>query len=143
MSEPMDQTARPFLERIESLHADLESEKGKYLRTCKVLREDIKQVYSEAKTAGVVVKALRGLVKWRALERDQEKIETGLDDDEAAAYARLRETLGPLGASAAAAAGYGDQADDDDRDVRPRHLRLADEERRADENELARVGRGH
>jgi len=143
MPEPVDKTTRPFMERIETLHADLESERGKYMAACKTIREDVKVVFQEAKDAGVNVKALRGLIKWRALEKRQEMIEGGLDDDEAAVYTRLVEMLGPLGMAAASAAGYEDGADNDDdqRDLRPRHMTQPDA--RPDEEHLARVGRGH
>lgn len=147
MPDPVDQSARPFMERIERLHADLESERGKYMAACKVIREDVKVVFQEAKDAGCNVKALRGLIKWRALEKRQDLIESGLDDDEAAVYVRLIETLGALGLAAASAAGYedgdnGDSGDNDDqRDLRPRHMTQPDA--RPDEEHLARVGRGH
>jgi len=147
MPEPVDKQTRPFMERIETLHADLESERGKYMAACKSIREDVKVVYQEAKDAGCNAKALRSLIKWRALEKRQQMIEGGLDEDEGAIYARLVETLGPLGMAAASAAGYedgddGERADNDDqRDLRPRHMTQPDA--RPDEEHLARVGRGH
>jgi len=144
MPKPIDQTAQPFLTRIEKLHADLESERGSYMATCRTLRDDIKSIYGEAKNAGVPVRSLKGLVRWRKLERDQASIAADMDDsDESAAYARLVETLGPLGIAAATAAGFGSDdsggGDDDQRDMRPR---FAQNDPRADEEHLARVGRG-
>jgi GcrA cell cycle regulator len=55
--------AKPFLERIENLNAAGESAKAVYMNECKARREDIKEVYTEAKDAGVPVKALKGLIK--------------------------------------------------------------------------------
>jgi len=147
MATPIDQTAQPFLTRIENLHADLDSKRGTYMAECRVVREDIKEVYGEAKSAGVAVKALKGLVRWRKLERDQAKIGDGLDIDESSVYARLVETLGPLGMGAASAHGYAEANGDQD-DVRPRFLRDGEDDDgggeppREDEERLARVGRG-
>lgn len=98
--------AEAFLKRIETLMTDLESKRRTYMAECKVVREDIKEVYVEAKDKGVPTKALRGLVKHRQLEKRQRAIAEGLDMDEAAAYAQLVDALGDLGAAAAAAAGY-------------------------------------
>ena len=102
----IESRAKPYLKRIEQLFADLDSEKGSYMAAAKALREDIRSVFSEAKEAGIQVKALRGLVKWRQLEKKQNAIADGLDIDESAAYSQLVEALGPLGQAAADRAGY-------------------------------------
>jgi uncharacterized protein (UPF0335 family) len=131
--------AAPFLKRVEALMAEGESAKGTYMAECKERREDIKQVYTEAKDAGVPVKALKGVVKKRSLERKAEAIPDGFDIDESAAYETLCEALGPLGKAAAVAAGHA--VDDDDRDLRGNAQREADVQR-ADEAALEQVGRG-
>lgn len=133
----MEGKAEGFLKRIETLLAEMESAKGTYMAECKEWREDIKEIYTEAKDGGVPVKALRGVVKARALDKKLKSIGDGFDIDEKAAYETLCEALGPLGAAAAKAAGYAD----DNRDLRPDNLKQAEKER-ADEAELARVGRG-
>ena len=117
--------AEKFLGRIEHLIAEGESAKGTYMNECKARREDIKTVYNEAKDAGVPMKALKGIVKKRQLDRKVAEIAAGMDIDESAAYATLCEALGPLGAAAAAAAGHAPEANG-----------------RADEVALDRVGRG-
>ena len=151
MSKPVDALARPFLKRIEALYEELGSEQGKYMAEAARIKDDIADVYAEAKDKGVAVKPLKGLVKWRQLERKQEAIAAKLEDDDGAIYARLVETLGPLGAAAAKAheekkKGNGKAPDDDDRDLRPRHLRQpgasAASAPRADEEHLAKIGRG-
>jgi len=146
--------AQPYMKRIESLMGDLDSERGAYMAKCKPIHEDIREVYAEAKDNGVPVKALKGLVKWREFEKKQAKIGQDFADlDEKASYDQLIDTLGPLGFAAARAAGYADNDDHDtgdQRDVRPRHMTQPDaqadgngaEPERADEAELARVGRG-
>lgn len=137
--------AKPFLERLEVLNAEVESAKGTYMAEAKARREDIKEVYAEAKDAGVPVKALKGLVKKRELQRKADAISAGMDIDEAAAYETLCEALGDLGKAAAKAAGHKQKQngaeDDDDRDLRGNAQREADQQR-ADEANLAAVGRG-
>lgn len=86
--------ASPFLARVENLHQDLESERGSYMARAKAIREDIKLVYGEAKEAGVPAKSLRGVVKYRALEKKQRAIGDGLDIDEQSTYEMLVEALG-------------------------------------------------
>lgn len=132
--------SKPFLDRIENLFRDLESERGTYMAKCKEVRSDIAEVYTEAKDAGVPVKSLRSLVRYRELERKQQAIGDGLDIDESAAYSQLVDALGDLGRAAAKAAGY-DAEGDGDQDVRPRHMQQADKERE-DEERLKSVGRG-
>jgi uncharacterized protein (UPF0335 family) len=133
----MEGKAEAFLKRIETLNAENDSAKATYMAECKERREDIKQVYTEAKDAGVPSKALKGLVKRRQLMRKADAIPDGLDIDEQSAYSQLVETLGELGMAAARAAGHDvDDEDDDDGD-----LPLAGVDR-ADEDQLAAVGRG-
>ena len=93
------------MRRIENLFDDLETLRGEYMASCKTVRADIKEVYGEAKDQGVPARALKGLVKYRHLERKQLAIVDGLDD-EAADYELLVETLGDLGMAAARAAGH-------------------------------------
>lgn len=120
----------PYLERIENLLTELDSMRGKYMSECKAVREDIKEIYTEARDNGVPSKALKGLVKYRQLERKQKAIADGLDGDEQAAYENLVEALGELGAAAARAAGF----------TAPETANGSGE--RADESQLAEVGRG-
>lgn len=95
-----------YLKRIETLLAEGETAKATYMNECKSRREDVKAIYTEAKDNGIPVKALRGLVKYRELERKQDAIADGLDIDEASTYETLIEALGPLGEAAAKAAGH-------------------------------------
>src|SRR4029079_14076745 len=93
--------AEAYLARIETLLADIDSERGLYMAHCKEFREDISEIYVEAKDNGVPVKALKGIVKYRQLKKKQDAIAATFDIDEAAAYETIREALGPLGAAAA------------------------------------------
>jgi uncharacterized protein (UPF0335 family) len=95
-----------FLKRIENLIGNIEEMRADYQARAKEVREDIKLVYEEARDQGIEVKALRGLVKYRTLERKQDAIPDGLDLSEKAAYDNLIMTLGDLGRAAAERAGY-------------------------------------
>jgi uncharacterized protein (UPF0335 family) len=104
--------AEPFMKRIENLLDDIDSKRGTYMAEVKEVREDIKNVYTEAKDNGVPVKALRSLIKFRALERKQQALSDGLENEEAQIYEQLRDALGELGAAAADRAGYRESDDD-------------------------------
>lgn len=135
----MEGKGESFLKRIETLNAEAETAKSEYMNECKARRQDLKEIYTEAKDAGVPPKALKGLVKKRELERKAAAIPHGLDIDEAAAYETLVLALGDLGKAAAKAAGH--NVDDDSRDLRGNAQRQADKEREA-EAALNGVGRG-
>ena len=122
----MEGKAEPFLKRIEVCLAEAESAKGTYMAECKERAADLKEIYTEAKDAGIPIKALKGVVKLRSLERKIDAISDGFDIDEAAAYETLCDALGPLGEAAAAAAGHPPKA-----------------EGRADEANLVQIGQGN
>lgn len=135
----MEGRAQEFLTRIENLNAEGETAKAEYMNECKSRREDIKSVYTEAKDAGVAVKALRGIVKRREMEKKIKAIPDGFDIDESSAYETLIEALGDLGKAAAKAAGH--DVDDAAKDFRGNAQKQADQERK-DEAALNGVGRG-
>lgn len=134
----MEGKAENYLRRIENLHDDLDSRKGEYMAACKEIRSDIREIFVEAKDNGVPVKALKGVVRFRQLEKKQREIDAGFDIDEASGYGTLVEALGELGMAAAKRAGYApaDPVADDDRDFRPTNLR------NTDPDDLNKVGRG-
>ena len=150
----MEARAKPFLDRIESVLDQLDSERGEYMAACRTLRDDIKEIYEEAKNAEVPKKALKGLVSWRILERKQEKLTADLEADEARVLENLIDALGPLGIAAAerAQAGKADRASRDEAgkdegekvgrgeekegDVRPGFLQRAEAEREAEAKKL-------
>lgn len=97
-----------YLERIESLHADIATEMATALNACRQIHGDIKQVYQEAKDeAGVPKKALKKVVKARALERKAAECREELEGDDQDSYDLIRHALGeladtPLGQAATA-----------------------------------------
>jgi uncharacterized protein (UPF0335 family) len=147
--------AEPFVERIENVHKDLETLKGEYMQRCQARREDIKQIYTDAADNGVNRRALKGVVKARALQRKIDGIDDDFEPDEAAAYLELAKSLGPLGHAAAERAGFAedDGADDSELptaedvrgilrdDLRPAFMKDP-EKAEAHEAGLKTVGRG-
>ncbi len=103
-----------YVERIESLHADIATEMATALNACRQIHGDIKQVYQEAKDeAGVPKKALKKVVKARGLERKAAECRADLEGDDLDSYDLIRHALGdladtPLGAAATDRAGFKD-----------------------------------
>lgn len=91
--------AEPFLKRIENILKAIESRKGEYMAEVKEYREDIASIYTEAKDKGVSPKALKGLVKYRELERRQQTLGDGLDISDASDFETLVAALGDFGDS--------------------------------------------
>jgi uncharacterized protein (UPF0335 family) len=98
--------ADSYLQRIEHLLGDLDKLRSTYMTKCKHVREDITTIYQDARESGLEVRALKGLVKYRALERKQATIDDDFDEAEQLAYTQLIEKLGDLGAAAAKRAGF-------------------------------------
>ena len=97
---------KSYLQRIENLLGEMETLRIDHQERCKEIRVDIKSIYDEAENAGIAVKPLKALVKYRALERAQDKLPEALDVDERTIYENLVTTLGDLGRAAAERAGY-------------------------------------
>ena len=141
-----------YLRRIENLLGDLDSKRGSYMAECKEVREDIKEIYVEAKDNGVLVRVLKGKVKEHLLLKKLDAIPAGFDLEEAAQWNEVAERLGPLGKAAAMRAAPADPIadDDDDRDLRPRHLQENEKTRaegagnlrNTNPDDLNKVGRG-
>lgn len=94
-----------FVERIENVNEEYVQWQMKHAADGKRFAEDRREIIDEAKEAGVNVKALRAVVKARALERKAEEARDALEDDEQQAFDDIREALGdfadsPLGAAA-------------------------------------------
>lgn len=101
--------ATEFVDRIENLLRQLDSMKGAYMAECKGVREDIREVYSEAEDQGLPKNALRAVVKTRELERRADECRGSLEGEDQNAYDKIRHSLGdlaelPLGQAALAAA---------------------------------------
>lgn len=89
-----------YLKQIEELIAALESERGDFMAKCKQIRADIKGVYREAKEDNIKLRPLKGLVRYRVLQRKQAAIVRSMPADDLDEYEELIETLGELGRAA-------------------------------------------
>jgi uncharacterized protein (UPF0335 family) len=89
---------RPTLERLltEIDHADdeLASLKGEYMQSCKGPRESIKEVFEQAKEAGIPGRAFRTLVKNRRLDKQVAANVAKLEADQQAELEQLEIALG-------------------------------------------------
>src|SRR6202030_3317563 len=95
-----------LVDRIEGVVEDLLSERGSYMSKCRSMREDIANIYDEAKARGIPTKPLKKAVKARELTRKIEALRVDFDLIERETYDQIRHALGdladtPLGEAAA------------------------------------------
>lgn len=86
--------AEEFLERVENIEKDMESERGAYMAKCKSFREDIKTVLSEAEGEGFSPKVLKIILQERKLIKKIKDAPNGLDIDATSQYDALTTALG-------------------------------------------------
>jgi uncharacterized protein (UPF0335 family) len=105
--------AETYLRQIEEIDDDLDFEKGEYTTRCRVLRSIRKEVYGEAKRAGIAVAPLKAIVKRRKLERRIDALPSEFEIDEAAQYEALAAAFAgtPFGDFAASRADNGAAAE--------------------------------
>lgn len=86
-----------YVRRIEALDADLDSLRGKYMADCRSIKEDQASVIEEANVRSKVPKkALKKVLKERALARKIEALRAELEGDEQDSFDLLRQALGML-----------------------------------------------
>jgi uncharacterized protein (UPF0335 family) len=117
-----------IVSRIESVFDDLLSERGVYMHKCKSLREDIANLYDEAKARGIPPKSLKKAVKARELNRKIDALRADLDMVDQESYDQIRFALGdladtPLGAAALKDAPDAPKTAPDEPDIRPAFMR--------------------
>lgn len=100
---------KDFINRIENVDKEIASETGSFMAGIKTLKNDKKEIFAEAKDAGIPLKALKAELKLRALDRDKAKVVAGLEEDDRECLELIQEKLGdlastPLGAAAMKAA---------------------------------------
>lgn len=83
-----------FVERIENVHKELDSARGRYMAECKKLREAISEIISESEGEGFDKKAIKGIVKERELLRKIEAIPDGFNLDTQNQFEALSASLG-------------------------------------------------
>ena len=85
-----------FTDRIEALMSDLATEKGEYMQRCKVIRDDIAMVLTEAKDAGIPKKAFKAVIKTRELAARIDNLRDDLEPEQQETYDQIRHALGDL-----------------------------------------------
>lgn len=132
-----------IVDRIEGVFEDLLSERGTYMLKCRRLREDIANLYEEAKARGIPQKPLKKAVKARDLVRKMEALRQELDMVDQESYDQIRHALGdladlPLGEAAL----KGKAPNGEEKDVRPDFLKRTDPsaERTAANADLLKAG---
>ena len=122
--------AKPYLERIENLIDDRETERGESMARCQAIAADIKEaLHAEAKAGWHPDRARSSaIVKCRSLQKRIEALPAGLDIDEQSQYDALAAAFAgtPLGEH------FQERADE----VRN------DATERPDEEHLQQIGRG-
>lgn len=94
-----------YVDRVERLLDDIESERGSFMAKCKSIREDIALVVQEAKDQhGVPKKEFKAVIKARELEAKAERIRDDLEAESQETFDQIRHALGdladlPLGAA--------------------------------------------
>lgn len=88
-------TVKTFLHRIDELFAEMASEQGSYMARCKGIRDDMKEVYADAKNQSVPTRELKKLVairrKMAKLYAELQELDT-LEQNTLAELMRLTET---------------------------------------------------
>lgn len=82
-------TVRKIVARIDRLYADLDSERGESMARCKVIRDDIAEVYKEAENKGLPRKELKTVVKLRRFEQKAKRAYEELELDQRANFEML------------------------------------------------------
>lgn len=90
------QKTKSYVDRIENIEAEIASERGKFMARCKELRKDISDVLDEAKSDGIPKKALRAVIKTRAIQAKIENIREDLEGEDQDNYDLIRHAIGDL-----------------------------------------------
>lgn len=116
------------------VHDRLEEQRMENMRVCKEIRAPLNDIYESAKNAGLGGKAFKSHIKIELAKRkfDQACAKAEPEDDEDLAIFEALRAVAEAGDLFDHAVKKHDAAqDDDERDLRPRHLREADKERKA------------
>lgn len=85
---------KSYVTRAENIDQQIASETGTFMKAVKDLKTDKKEIIEEAKNEGIPPKALKALLSQRKLLRDLEKVEDGLEGEDADSLAAIRDALG-------------------------------------------------
>ncbi len=80
--------------KIDGYHADLESERGSYMRKCRGIRESITAAYDEAKARGIPKKEFRAFITGRQKLEKARKVLADLEPEQRETVEMLAEAFG-------------------------------------------------
>ena len=104
-NSPNPEHVQTAVKNIEDRYDELASERGKYMLSCRRIRERMTNDYDRAVEQGISKKLLKLIVKEREYERKIEGLALDLEPDERSELEMLTEALGddgtlPLGVAA-------------------------------------------
>jgi len=136
-------TAKQFLSDINRLEAEMESKKGEYMAWCKRQRELINGIYDRAKDSGIPKRPLKAYVSSAKLIKRADALIESLDDDDQDLVECLEEALGPLKGTPLGDAAVKAASNDAEEDVRPRHLKQREADRKKEQDALNAAATTH
>lgn len=83
-----------LVNRLEDCADDIDSERGKFMSACKVIRERMNDLFTEADARGVPKKELKALIQAREKSKQARGIIAKLDADRQETAAMLAEAFG-------------------------------------------------
>jgi hypothetical protein len=106
-NSPSEDDVQSAVANIEQCYSDLASERGKYMASCKKIRDVMAGDYDKASDQGISKKLLKKIIKERELERKIGALTDDLEADERSEHEMLKDKLGefantPLGKAALA-----------------------------------------
>jgi len=88
------EVVQSLVSRIEEIFDDLDSERGRYMQACGVLRKRIGDAYDEAKARGIPKKELKTFVTARLTMAKARRLLDDLEDDQRETVELLAEAFG-------------------------------------------------
>lgn len=96
-SQSLSEQGKSFVERIETLEADIDKETTDFKDTVLApLKSDVKSVYDEAKAAGLTKKSIKAVITARKKERQALDAREKLDIADRDTFDNIRLKLGDL-----------------------------------------------
>lgn len=120
----------------------LEDQKIANMNACRTIRARFPEIFENAKNAGLPIKALKLTIKQRLLELKIEGLQEDIDglvpedEEDAETFEQFREAIGDFGELPLGKAAVEKKAAEEE-DLRPRHLREQEEERKANDDAAA------
>lgn len=92
----LNDLGKGYVQRIEVIQTAIEFEQAKAKEEIAPLRSDIKDILEEAKSNGITKKAIKAVVKARALARKADRAREDLDIADRDTFDNIRHALGDL-----------------------------------------------